>query len=200
LRLNTENVPALEKDISPLTVLEMDMSDEEQIDAWLEIHNDAFERRWTRIQFDQKVVNHPLIDTKITYFVMDGDNPVASTSSGVWRKYPTVGLGHYAAVRNKYQGLGLGKYLFIYRTQKMKDMGFKFIDNQTNLSHRKSLLVHFDVGYELKDGPDPWNTQDFFPSFIRRIANSRAKKIYAEWQDHRAKMSLISANGKRHTG
>jgi len=196
LRLITKNIPALERDISPLSVREMDMSDDAQIDTWLEIHNDAFERRWTRAQYDQKVANHPLIDTKVTYFLMDGDDAAAATSIGVWRKNPTIGVGHYAAVRKKYQSLGLGKYLFVFRSRELKNMGLEIVDNQTNLSHRKSLLVHFDVGYELKEGPDAWNTQDFFPSFIRQIADARAKKIYAEWREYRANKYIPKAKGE----
>ncbi len=69
----------------------------------------------------------------------------------------------------------------------MKDMGVEIIDNQTNLSHPKSILIHFDVGCVIKDRPDPWNTPDFFPSVLRRIVNYRLRKLYLHWEAVRNK-------------
>ncbi len=174
-------------DISPLTVEEMDMRDEAQIKSWLEIHNDAYERNWKRLKYEEKILNHHLISVLKTYFVMDEAKPVAATSIGVWRKNEKIGVGHYAAVRKEYQNRGLGKYLFLYRAHKLKDMGVEIIDNQTNLSHPKSILIHFDVGCVIKDRPDPWNTPDFFPSVLRRIVNYRLRKLYLHWEAVRNK-------------
>lgn len=198
LRLDTRNISIPERDISPLRVQEMDMRDDAQINTWLEIHNDAFARTWGRPQYNRKVADHPLIDTQCTYFIMDGDKAVASTSIGVWRKCPEIGVGHYAAVRKNYQNLGLGKYLFKYRSLKLRDKGVRYLDDQSNLSHQKSLWLHFEVGYELKSGPDRWNTQDFYPSFIRSIAYARARKLYAEWQDK--KDSATEQDGYANSG
>jgi len=61
-------------------------------------------------------------------------------------------------------------------------MGVEIIDNQTNMSHPKSILINFDVGCVIKDRPDPWNTPDFFPSIIRRIVNYRLRKLYMQWK------------------
>ena len=86
LRLETRNLPPMAMDISPLTVEEMDMRDEAQIKSWLEIHNDAYERNWKRVNYEKKMLNHPLMRVFKTYFVMDGTKPVAAASIGVWRK------------------------------------------------------------------------------------------------------------------
>jgi GNAT superfamily N-acetyltransferase len=185
LRLETRNLPPMTMDISPLTVEEMDMGDEAQIKYWLEIHNDAFERNWKREKYETKFLNHPLIKILKVYFVMDGTKPIAATSTGVWRKNTQIGVGQYAAVRKEYQNRGIGKYLFLYRAHKQKDMGVEIIDNQTNLSHSKAIMVYFDTGYVIKDRPDPWNTPDFFPSIIRRIVNYRLRKLYLHWKAFR---------------
>ncbi len=169
-------------DISPLTVEEMDMRDEAQIKSWLEIHNDAYERNWKRMKYEKKILNHNLIRVLKTYFVMDGTKPVAAASTGVWRKNTKIGLWHYVAVRKEYQNRGLGKYLFLYTAHKLKDMGVEIIDSQTNLSHPKAMLIHFDLGYVIKNRPDPWNTPDFFPSIIRRIVDYRLRKLYMQWK------------------
>ncbi len=169
-------------DISPLTVEEMDMRDEAQIKSWLEIHNDAFEHNWKRVKYEKQMLNHPLMRVFKTYFVMDGTKPVAAASIGVWRKNAKIGLWHYVAVRREYQNRGLGKYLYFYRAHKHKDMGVEIIDTQTNLSHPKSILIQFDVGFVIKDGPDPWNTPDFFLSIIRPIVNYRLRKLYMQWK------------------
>ncbi len=182
LRLETRNLPPMAMDISPLTVEEMDMRDEAQIKSWLEIHNDAFEHNWKRVKYEREILNHPLISVLKTYFVMDGTKPVAVSSIGVWRKNTKIGVGHYLAVRKEYQNRRLGKYLFLYRAHKMKDMGVKIIDKQTNMSHPKSLLINFDVGCVIKDRPDPWNTPDFFLSIIRPIVNYRLRKLYLQWK------------------
>ncbi len=55
LRLETRNLPPMKMDISPLTVEEMDMRDEAQIKSWLEIHNDAYERNWKRVNYEKKL-------------------------------------------------------------------------------------------------------------------------------------------------
>jgi hypothetical protein len=182
LRLETRNLPPMSMDISPLTVLEMDMRDDAQIKSWLEIHNDAFEHNWKRVKYEKQMLNHPLMRVFKTYFVMDGTKPVAAASIGVWRKNAKIGLWHYVAVRKEYQYGVLGKYLFLYGAHKLKDMGVEIIDSQTNLSHPKSILIHFDVGFVIKDKPDPWNTPDFFPSIIRLIVNYRLRKLYMHWK------------------
>ena len=182
LRLETRNLPPMTMDISPLTVEEMDMRDEAQIKSWLEIHNDAYERNWKHVNYEKKIVNHPLVRILKTNFVMDGTKPIAANSIGVWRKNEKIGVGHYVGVRKEYQNRGLGKYLMLFRTQKLKDMGVEIIDLETNLSHPKAVMMHFDRGFVIKDGPDPWNTPDLFPSIIRRIVNYRLRKLYMHWK------------------
>jgi len=86
LRLETRNLSSMTMDISPLTVEEMDMRDETQIKSWLEIHNDAYEHNWKRVNQEKKILNHHLIKVLKTYFVMDGTKPVAAASIGVWKK------------------------------------------------------------------------------------------------------------------
>ena len=185
LRLETQRIPTLQEDISPLTIKEMDMMDDDQIKKWLEIINDSFGRNWKQKNYQEKVLNNPLINVLKTFFVMDGERPIGVSSIGLWRKNPEIGAGHYGAILKEYHNRGIGKYLFLFRVHALKDLGVEIIDAQSNLSHPKSLFIHFDSGYLIKDGPDYWNTPDYFPRIIRRLVNARLKKLYVEWKEHR---------------
>ena len=176
------NLPPLTGDISPLYIRKMDMADEADIRAWLDVHNDAFERNCEPDVYRRCMVEHPDLIVRSTYFLMHGDDAVGATSIGVFRRNPEVGVGHYLQLQKRYHGRGLGKYLFLFRCHKIKEFGVAACENITDISRKKALFIHFDCGFQPKLRSDHWNSPDRVSPLVRAFGNYQLAKLYREWK------------------
>jgi GNAT superfamily N-acetyltransferase len=173
------NLPPL-WDISPLYVEEMSTGDDTQIEAWLSIINRAFSRNWGRQHFLTSIVSHPVYDVAHTYFLMDDQHYVGVVSEAAFKANRGVGVTHYLGLDTAHLGRGLGKYLILYTLHKMKQHNLVSCEGESTLEHRKSLSIHFDLGFHPKTKPDHWNTPSGSATWMRAIANARLRGMYSQ--------------------
>jgi len=157
------------------------MRDEADVTTWLEIHNDAFGRTWGPAEYESAILHHPMFLVTHTYFVIDGTGPIGTASIGVNRKNVEIGIGHYLQVRRRAQGLGVGKYLVLYRLHRLKDLGLRRCEIVTTLGYRKSLFIQFDCGAKPKLQLDYWNDLGQSSALARRIVHYRLEGLYRTW-------------------
>ncbi len=182
-----EQLPPLVRDISPLVMREMDVQDEAQIEAWLEIQRQAFPS-WhlTRAHYDFLVPSHPLLRVRFVYLLMDGKRPVGTTSGGVLRGNDAIGTGHMAGLLPQFRGDGLGAYMALYRYHRLRDLGLQRCETETTLAHRASIRLHFGLGFRPKPRLDVWNGPDRASRIEREVARIRLASRYARWKDAHA--------------
>lgn len=184
LQYDLERLPPL-VDITPLYLREMNMRDEAEVTIWLDIHNDAFGRAWGPAEYESAILRHPMFLVTHTYFVIDGRGPIGAGSMGINRKNEEIGIGHYLQVRGGAQGLGVGKYLALYRLHRLKELGLRRCEIVTTLRHRRSLFIHFDCGAKPKLRLDYWNDLGQPSALARRIVHYRLNGLYREWMRDR---------------
>src|SRR6185295_5704141 len=63
------------RDPAPFRIREMDMTWPSDVAAWLDIHNDAFDRAWGTVDYARAILDHPYIRVLHTFFALDGDRP-----------------------------------------------------------------------------------------------------------------------------
>ena len=177
-----DHLPDLKQDIAPLYVAEMNREDESEIGLWLDVHNDAFSRKWGPDEYRAEVLNHPDLQILHTYLVMNDDEVVGTASVGVFRRQKNIGVGHYIQLRRSAQSHGLGKYLLLYRYHKLKQLGIRTCESQTTLVREKALLLHFSCGFRPKTRPDSWNSTGVNSPLARMRANLQLERLYRTWQ------------------
>ena len=160
----------------------MDMHDEADVRTWLDIHNDAFGRRWGRAQYEAALVTHPHLDVLRTYFALQDGVPVAAGSVAVFRRNREIGVCHYLGVRRAHHRRGLGRRLTLLRYHTLREWGLLAYEMETTIDRRASLQLHFDCGFKPKPWFDAWNTPDESPRWLRALATMRLERLYARWK------------------
>ena len=184
-RADLRNLPTL-KNISPLYVKEMSVSEEPQIKAWFNIINQSFSTSWGKEDYIRNIINHKIYNILHTYFLMDGEKYIGVVSEAVFKKNKQVGVTHYLGLNMDYLGRGLGKYLILYALHKMKEHGLKSCEGESSLDHKKSLFIHFDFGFCPKTKLDYWNTAKHSPVLMRAIINYMFSRLYKKWKRTKA--------------
>lgn len=170
------------QDISPLYLKEMSTNDQSQVNEWLNIINQSFSRSWDKKDYIESIINHEIYDILHTYFLMDHERYIGVVSEAVFKKNKQVGVTHYLALDKDYLGRGLGKYLILYTLHKMKEHNLKSCEGESTLDHRKSLFIHFDLGFRPKAKLDYWNTANRVPLPMRATINYKLRRLYEEWE------------------
>ncbi len=170
------------RDISPLYFKKMSISDESQLGAWTNVLNKAFSRNWS-IEDSLKAITHNKVyDVLNTYFLMDEDTPIGIISEAVFRKNRQIGLTHYAGLDERYRNRGLGKQLLLYALHKMREHNLKSCEGESYLDFRKSLYIHFDLGFYPKNKMDYWNKEDNLPVLMRQLISYNFNRLYEKWK------------------
>lgn len=168
-------------------IREMDMSDPHDVAHWLSIINDAFSRSWTTASFKRNVLEHPHVKVYQTLFLTVENRPIGVASIGVFRRNESIGVGHYLAVRESWQGRGGGRHLTLVRWNMLKKRGIRLGESETTLKRRRSILLYFTLGFRPKEGLDYWNSTDNSLGIIRFIAWRRLHNMYREWCSHQGR-------------
>ncbi len=155
-----DNLPPL-WDISPLVVIEMDLTNEAHRTAWLNIIHKSFppkgDSNWLP-DIGTSIVWNPICDVRHTYFLMNGDQYIGVISEAVFRLNLFMGVPHYLGLDPAYQNKGLGKYLLLYSMHRMKAHGLHQCEGESTMEHQTALLIHFALGMTPKLTRDNWNT------------------------------------------
>jgi GNAT superfamily N-acetyltransferase len=168
-------------------IREMDTDVTSDVLAWLEVHNDAYEHTWGSSDFEQVILEHPVVRVDRTFFILRGDDPVAVASAGVFRRNEAMGVGHYLGVKRGSQGFGLGRAIVTHRFAWLARAGITAAESQTHISRHHALRVHFDLGFRPKYRFDAWNSEDPVSRPVRLLANGRLWTLHRQWQRGRAK-------------
>jgi len=177
------HLPAL-PDIMPLSMKEMATDNEQDIEAWLQIIGESFSRSVNRADFIKAIIDHNEYLVERTYFLMRDEEPIGVVSWGIFRRNKKMGVTHYLGIKKYYSGRGLGKYLILYTLHKMRDEGITLCECESKLEHGKSLLIHFDFGFQPKER-DEWNVENITPWPFNILARRRFRALYDRWQKER---------------
>ena len=172
------------------TFIPMDLENSEDTQTWLNVFNDAFERNWDEVHFEKYVLNHPVINVSDTLFLRNLQGEVMGvTSFGVFRHNPSIGVGHYIAIRKKFQGQQLGYYISMKRYHVLAQLGLKTFESETTIDRKRSIFMHFKLGFQSKRSLDHWNTRNLATRIFQPLINKKLDNYYSEWQ-----LSLTSSN------
>jgi len=164
----------------------LDLGAPEELATWLEVHNQAFGRRWVAEDHHAAFQAHPIVRVLQTFAAVGPDGRVDGVASiGVFRGNEQVGLGHYLCVRPGVQGSGVGRLLVTHRYQALAAVGVTAIESQTHVSRTASLRLHFDCGFVPKYRLDPWNTPDRVGPVRRQAASLQFWWAWRRWQADR---------------
>lgn len=140
-------------DVSPLYVREMNPSDIADLTVWAELKliNGAYQESpsWDVNTAKKHIENHLFLNISKTYFLIDGNIPVAAISIGVYRTNPQIGGQARIAVRGDIQGKGLGKFIISYGCQQLKAQGLQLCENIVSIKRERSIRTHFRCGFFL---------------------------------------------------
>jgi len=179
-------------EISPLFLKEMSINDESQVNEWLRIINQSFSRTWNREEYVKNIINHEIYEILYTYLLMDGEKYIGVVSEAIFKRNKQVGVTHYIGLDKYYLGRGLGKYLILYTLHKMREHNLKSCEAETTLDHKRSIFIHFDLGFSPKTKLNHWNTMDRTYTLKKIINNYRLKRFYYKWK--RKKSQKILSN------
>ena len=176
-------LPAL-PDIMPLSMKEMATDSEQDREAWLQIIGESFSRSLNPADFIKAITDHNEYLVEHTYFLMRDGERIGVVSWGIFRKNKKMGVTHYLGIRKSCLGRGLGKYLILYALHKMRDAGITLCECESNLEHLRSLLIHFDFGFQPKKRDD-WNVGNITPWPFNILARRRFDALYGRRQKER---------------
>ena len=166
-------------------IREMDIDDPADVAAWLAVHNDAFDHDWGVADFEDAILGHPVVRVDATFLVTRGDEAVGTGSVGAYRRNEQVGIGHYLGVKRSARSLGLGHVICVRRLEALAERGIRFCEDQTHISRRESLWVHFDLGFHPKYRFDEWNSEDPVPAPVRGLTSARLWALHQRWRRSR---------------
>ena len=170
------------RDIAPFSVRLMDASDPREIASWLRIQREGFGSELDPAVFDHIIRHHPTYDVRRTYFLLDHDEPVGAASAAVFRKNPSIGYGHQAALLPHVRGKGLGLYLALFRYPSLVDDGLQRLEMESTLFYRQAIKNHFRMGFRPKLQRDEWNLCDGARPEQRLLANLMLESRYMDWR------------------
>ena len=137
----------------------MDPSDRAEVDRWLRVNNDAYERDWGEAEFRAAVVEHRHIEVTGTFFIEGAEEPLGVASFGFYRTRPEISAGHYFGVVKRAQGQGLAKQLVVQGYAALRDQGY--------LVPVRGLAA--------------WNNPDDWSRTYRLITDARLFGMYRRW-------------------
>ncbi len=185
VQANLEHLPPL-KDISPLYVREMKMNDENDLQKWVDIINDAYS------EFDEETIDveksvnylkdHQFMNVDAVYFIIDGNEPVGSITCGTYKSNDKIACCSRIAIKSNYKGRGLGKYIICYGYTKLRDRGINYGQSIIMVKRIKSILIHFDCGFipQFKKKYKVFNNQKRF-IFVKVFTLMKVKKLYKSY-------------------
>lgn len=166
-------------DILPLYTKKIDLNDSEQVNAWVEVVNEAYADANYDFESAQKLLtrHHFLVDTE-TFLIFDKNKVIATVSCGIYPDFPDVGGVFRLAVRKDYQGRGVGKYIILYGYHHLKNIGIKKGESVISAHRTVSIITHIKCG--LKPQYDPkkvYHKRSYFNrNYIQRKRAVRALK------------------------
>ncbi len=176
-------------DINPFYVRDLDINNETDVSSWVNIVNAAYsiyggELPYTLEKAKDQLVNHLfLLDTK-TFFVIDGDQPIATVTAGVFKNNPHVGSIARLAVKPEYQGKGLGKFIILYGYHWLRSEGIRYGESLISSKRDRSIMVHLSCGFrpQLNMGEITWKGGEQNTNYIQRWRlNRKLDKLSAEF-------------------
>lgn len=182
LGIDAASLPPVVGDIAPFSVRLMDADDPRDIDAWIRIQHAGFGSDLDPTVFDRIIRRHPTYDVRRTYFVLEHDEPVGTASAAVFRRNPSIGVGHQATVLPHVRGKGLGLHLALVRYHSLVADGLRRLEVETAPYYRQAIRNHFRMGFLPKARCDEWNQPDGARREQRLLANLILVGRYGAWK------------------
>lgn len=163
----------------------IDVNNHNEVSQWVKIVNDAYsDSDINSNQAKQLLVNHHFLNDTESFFVFDGDIPMATVSIGIYKENPEVGGVFRLAVRKDYQNKGLGKYIILLGYHKLKERGIKYGESVISSNRFKSMIVHMKCGMIPQYNPQvvTHKGSNFNKNIIQRFRGKRilrkAEKLF----------------------
>lgn len=187
MQIDLIDLPSV-KNIENYVVREIDISNEKDVNDWLNIINDGYDEDDYDLNDAIKHFHHHLfLNILATYFIMDEEKPIATISIGQYKSDKDVGGDARISVIKEYQGKGLGKYIILYGYNKLKEKGIIVGETMISIKRKPSIFAHFSCGFVPFTDLSKCQYKDN-AFFIYRIwANYNLKKMYKE---HRLKQDI----------
>jgi predicted N-acetyltransferase YhbS len=164
-----------------VSIRDLDHKDPDDVNLWLSIFNDAFGRRWREPQYRKRIVEDRYIDVIKTLVLSVDGEPSAVASIGAFRGNPSCAALHYISVLSALQGRGLGLQIAAHGCRQLAEFGHTIVENEIPAHRVHSLKMHHRLGFNVKPGPDPWNTPPRRPRAIQKRALIRIHDRIRQW-------------------
>lgn len=147
LQLDTSILPNITPN-SSFFIKEMDIKSNDDLIDWISIVNDGYDDvcytiEQARVHFD----NHLFLDFISVFILYLNNEPVATYGIGRYLSNGMIGGSNRLVVKKKHQGLGIGKYLFLYGLNKLRDSGLRYVEHIVSIPRTESIRLHFRFGF-----------------------------------------------------
>jgi len=133
------------------SVKEMDNDNPEDIAAWIRIVNEAYpDASENENTFHILLHSHPFLEVEKIFFFTRSNRPVATVTTGRYRKNRNVGGDARIAVLPTEQGKGLGLFTINYAFHYLKSLGLNQGETVITLKREQSILLHIKCGFRLQ--------------------------------------------------
>ena len=170
----------------PYTIRMMSDSDED-LRTWLDVLNDSYsiynEKPIELSQSKTYLEQHPFLDIRAVYFLLDNTDCIGSITVGVYKENPSVGGVSRIAIRRSYMRKGLGKYITAYAYEQLLNVGVRYGQSIVMIKRESSLITHFKLGFHPQLNPKykVYNNQKRF-FFVRARAYWYVSGLYNRYR------------------
>ena len=192
------NLPSL-KLIPGYTVRELQIYDHEDQQNWIRIVNAAYPDANEDINtFRKHLFNHPFLNITNIFFILKENQPVGTTSIGLFKKNPQIGGDARIAILPSERSKGLGFFLINFGFHYLQDNGIDFGESIITLKREQSISLHFKCGFIPQYNRKRYHfdiQKRMWPT--RLIAKLKVKKLYSNYRKHQnwiSSNSLIKSN------
>lgn len=125
--------------------------------AWIELINTAYpDGHEDQTTLDRLCHTHPFLTEVETFFLVQGAEPIATVSTGVFRKATSWGGDARIAVSPSQQGRGLGRLMILYALHNLRARQLSNVEAVITMKREQSLRLHFKLGFRLQTDRSKW--------------------------------------------
>lgn len=133
------------------SVREMDTENPEDIAAWIMIVNEAYaDANEDEKTFQNLLHSHPFLEVEKIFFFTRSSIPVATVTTGRYKKNHDVGGDARLAVLPTEQGNGLGLFAINYAFHYLKTLGLNQGETVITLKREQSIVLHINCGFKFQ--------------------------------------------------
>jgi GNAT superfamily N-acetyltransferase len=186
------------KQINDFVIKEVNISDENILNEWCFIVNDAFrfENPYNTKSAFRYLTNHLYKDISNLFFVYHFEKPVATFFIGTFKSNSNIGCAGRFAVLKEFQGHGLGVYIVTAAMDKLRTKGLKCYEGTFNFKRDYSIRLFIKCGGTPIFQKKYMQLQPTRKNFlVTWLARRKVKKLYEDFRRKLMEPYLLQ-NGK----